>query len=477
MTDFSFYWHDYETWGADPRRDRPSQFAGLRTDVDLNVIGDPLVLYCRPADDVLPHPEACLITGITPQTALAEGVVEADFFAAIHAELARAGTCGAGYNSIRFDDEVTRFGLYRNFFDPYAREWQNGNSRWDLIDTVRLTRALRPDGIQWPVREDGAPSFRLEQLTAENGIAHEGAHDALADVRATIEVARLIREHQPRLYDFAFGHRGKKEAGSLLNWRERTLVLHVSRRIAAELGCISPVVPLVAHPRNRNSIICFDLRHDPEPLLTLDADVLRERLYTPATELEDGEGRVGLKEILLNKCPVVVPVNTLTEQAIKEWRIDMAEAEQRRTRLIGDSTLAKKLAAIYNDSGFPPVADPDLSLYDGFVSDADKRRGEQIRHTPPEQLGALHPLFDDARLTELLFRYRARNWPELLSDAERRRWDEYRRERLKTGEGSGISLEEFRARLQALREGPLNERDTGILEALATWPAQIGISP
>lgn len=146
----SFYWHDYETWGTDPRRDRAVQFAGLRTDLDFNPIGRPLMVYAKPADDMLPQPGACLVTGITPQHARKEGVCEADFFRAVHDELSRPGTCALGYNSIRFDDEFTRYGLYRNFYDPYAREWQNGNSRWDIIDTVRLMRALRRKGSTGP---------------------------------------------------------------------------------------------------------------------------------------------------------------------------------------------------------------------------------------------------------------------------------------------------------------------------------------
>ena len=183
MTANSFYWHDYETWGTDPRRDRPCQFAGQRTDLDLNPIGPPLVIYARPAADILPHPEACLITGLSPQMAAERGLPEAEFAADIARELSRPGTCGVGYNSLRFDDEVTRHLFYRNLRDPYGREWQNGNSRWDLIDTLRLAHALRPTGINWPTGEDGVASFRLEGLTQANGIEHSGAHDALADVR------------------------------------------------------------------------------------------------------------------------------------------------------------------------------------------------------------------------------------------------------------------------------------------------------
>ncbi|MCZ6830365.1 MAG: exodeoxyribonuclease I, partial [Gammaproteobacteria bacterium] len=224
----TFYWHDYETFGIDPSRDRPVQFAGVRTDAKLNIVGEPLMLFSQPARDVLPHPEACLVTGITPQKALAEGVPEVEFIARIHAELARPGTCGVGYNSIRFDDEVTRYPLYRHFYDPYEREYREGNSRWDIIDMVRLTHALRPDGINWPLREDGYPSFRLEQLTDANGIGHEAAHDALSDVYATLAMARLIRDTHPRLYDYVLNNRGKQAVQQQLDIVAMKPVLHVS---------------------------------------------------------------------------------------------------------------------------------------------------------------------------------------------------------------------------------------------------------
>ncbi|MEG0558089.1 MAG: exodeoxyribonuclease I, partial [Comamonas sp.] len=201
----TFFWHDYETFGAQPRYDRPAQFAGIRTDDQLNEIGEPVMWYCQPANDYLPDPQSCLITGITPQRALEDGIPEHEFAALIEAELAQPGTVGVGYNTIRFDDEITRFMFWRNLIDPYAREWQNGCGRWDLLDVVRMVYALRPDGIHWPQKEDGSPSFKLEDLARANGLLHEQAHDALSDVRATIGLARLIRDKQPRLFDFAFG--------------------------------------------------------------------------------------------------------------------------------------------------------------------------------------------------------------------------------------------------------------------------------
>jgi exodeoxyribonuclease-1 len=285
MSEPTIFWHDYETWGVDPRRDRAAQFAGIRTNLDLEEVAEPVMFYCKPTTDFLPHPDAVRITGITPQLCDKEGVIEAEFFGRIQEIFSVPGTCGAGYNSIRFDDEVTRFGFYRNFIDPYAREWQNGNNRWDILDLVRMTHALRPEGINWPTREDdsGLSSFRLEHLTAANNIEQVGAHDALVDVRATIDIARLIKSKQPRLYDYFFNLRIKSNVAPLLNTHvelgKRKTMLHVSGMFPAELGCISPIVPLLVHPVNKNEIICYDLRHDPSDLLAMNVDEIVENLY------------------------------------------------------------------------------------------------------------------------------------------------------------------------------------------------------
>ena len=474
----TFYWHDYETWGADPRRDRAAQFAGLRTDLDFNPVGRPLVIYCAPADDMLPQPGACLVTGITPQKARAEGVCEADFFAAIHDELSRPGTCALGYNSIRFDDEFTRYGLYRNFFDPYAREWQNGNSRWDIIDMVRLAHALRPEGIEWPRNEEGVTSFRLEQLTAANGIEHEGAHDALVDVKATIALAKLVKERQPRLFDFLFGHRDKGWLAQQLAVPVQRPVVHVSDKYPARLGCIAVVAPLAWHPVNRNGVIVYDLRVDPEPLLELSAAEIRRRLYTPAAERAEGEARIPLKMVSVNHAPVVVPLNTLTGEAREKWDLD-EERELRHLQLIRENAalLERKVAEVFRESAFEPSSDPDQSLYDGFLSDHDRRLCERVRATPPQELAGLRPPFEASKLHELLFRYRARNWPETLGREERARWDQYRIQRLTRPDGgSSITLEAYRKELARLSiDVSLTEAQRQVVDALIEWPREIGL--
>lgn len=299
MTAQTFLWHDYETFGAVPRRDRPSQFAAIRTDAALNEIGEPLMIYCKPAPDYLPSPEATLITGITPQLCLERGLPEHEFAAQIERAFSQPGTIGVGYNTIRFDDEVTRFLFWRNLIDPYAREWQNECGRWDLLDVVRLTYALRPDGIQWPKKEDGSQSFKLEDLAKANGLLHESAHDALSDVRATIALARLIRNAQPKLFDFAFALHRKDRVASELGLpavRETAKpFLHVSGMFPAERGCLAVMWPLASHPTNKNELLAWDLAHDPSELRDLDADTVRLRMFTRAAELPEGVVRLPIR--------------------------------------------------------------------------------------------------------------------------------------------------------------------------------------
>jgi exodeoxyribonuclease-1 len=455
MNQNTLYWHDYETSGLDPARDRPVQFAGVRTDEDLNIIGEPLNIMARPAPDSLPHPMSTLITGITPQQALEWGLPEAEFITRILAELSRPGTCGTGYNSLRFDDEVTRNTLYRNLLDPYGREWQNGNSRWDIIDMVRACHDLRPEGIVWPRQTDvDRPSFKLEELSAANGVAHERAHDALSDVYATIAIAKLIREKQPRLYEFLYRLRRKKEVLKYIDLKEMTPLLHSSGMYGSDHGNTRLVVPVAAHPTNRNSIIVFDLAQDPALLLDLGAKTLRERLYTSHEDLPEGTERPALKQLLLNKCPVIAPTSTLNGDAAKRLRIDLiAGMRNRQTLLHARKTIQQKLAKIFEPREFEPVTDPDLMIYaGGFFDDGDKALMNAIHSTDPQELGTGSWGFSDARLAEMLFRYRARNYPETLGSDEQARWLEHCRARLVDGESGHFTFAAFRAEIDQLRQ-------------------------
>lgn len=468
----TFYWHDYETWGRNPALDRPSQFAGLRTDAELNEIGEPLSLFCQPDNDMLPEPEACLITGITPQRAQAEGVPEHEFIRRIHAELAAPGTCGVGYNSLRFDDEFTRHTLYRNFYDPYAREWQNGNSRWDLIDTVRLAAALRPEGMQWPTKDDGAFSFRLEDLTAANGIQHAGAHDALVDVRATVALARKLRQAQPKLWQWVQDNRGKAQASAMLDPAQQRPVLHVSSRFGGDRCCMAMVLPLTWHATNKNSIIVYDLSVDPQPLIDLGVEAIAQRVFTRHDAMPAGMERIPLKQVHINKSPILAPITLLDKAASRRTRIDMNTCTAHLQKLLKARGLGAKVKSVFANQAFTRPDDVDAQLYSGFFADADRRVMQAIREQAPAALAGQTFAFNDARLEALLFRYRARHAPETLSAEEQTDWQQQRLRRLTEAGAGARTLAEVRQRIAALRTPELATDKQAVLDSLETWLQQ-----
>ena len=476
MTLHTFLWHDYETFGAVPRRDRPSQFAAIRTDAELNEIGEPLMIYCKPAPDYLPSPEACLITGITPQQCLAQGIPEHEFAARIEQVFSQPGTIGVGYNTIRFDDEVTRFLFWRNLIDPYAREWQNECGRWDLLDVVRLAYALRPDGIEWPKKEDGSQSFKLEDLARANGLLHESAHDALSDVRATISLARLIREKQPKLFEFAFGlHRKDRVAAELglpATQESAKPFLHVSGMFPAERGCLAVMWPLATHPTNRNELLAWDLACDPGELCDLDVATLRQRLFTRSADLPEGMVRMPIKGVHLNKSPMVVGNRrTLTPAMATRWGIDMELALRHAAIAATLPDMSAIWPQVYER---PKEATPDVDedLYGGFVGNGDRRRLTHLRSLSPAALSSARTGFDDARLEELLFRYRARNFAETLNEEECERWEAHRVARLLEGEGGARNVDALFAEIDTLAE-TADERGEQILGALYEYAEAI----
>ena len=426
-------WYDYETFGANPAWDRPAQFAAIRTDEDLNEIEEPVEIFCRQSDDYLPHPEAVLITGITPQDCQRRGVPERDFIRRINEMFSQPGTCVAGYNSIRFDDEFTRYTLYRNFLDPYAREWQGGNSRWDILDVVRCAYALRPDGIEWPKNDQGKVSFKLEHLTAANGLDHGKAHDAVSDVRATIALARLIKEKQPKLYRYLYQHRSKQALGGLIDASSHKPLMHVSGMYPVEQGCMAVVAPLCWHPTNKNSFIAWDLSVDPTPLYDLTPQQIAERVFTRSADMPEGMERLPLKEIHINKSPVIAPANTLTPDQAERWSIS-GEALRRHLKILRDAgTLSDKMAEVFGNRQFADIADVDARLYDGFFSNADKQAMDEIQNMEGWDLADYPSPFQDDRGEEMLFRYRARNFADTLSEEERERWEQHRTSRLMQG--------------------------------------------
>lgn len=472
----TFLWHDYETFGRDPARDRPVQFASIRTDENLEEIEDGTMIYCRQSPDYLPDPGACMVHGVLPQTANEKGLCEFQFASEVHRLMATPDTCTAGFNSIRFDDEFTRQLLFRNLFDPYSREWRNHNSRWDLIDVVRLARALRPQGIEWPTDADDKPTNRLELITAANGIEHGDAHDALADVRATIAVAKLLKDKQPKLFNYAYQHRNKHWIlGTALNLVKREPILHISGMYPATSGHLSMVMPLAPHPTNANGVLVYDLRHDPQDLINLSADQLRERIFTSSKNLPEGTKRIAIKTVHANRCPVLVPVNTLDEATAKKWQLDRNTCLQHRETLLASKGLLEKLGAVFTRHHQTEAADPDLTLYSGsFASDKDRAAMQKL-HTelntgkPVEY----HNFSFDERFKELSFRLMARNWPDSLDAIDEQRFRALCFERVHQGSDGFRSIEQYRELLAELQNSATTAKEFDTAKQLTVYGDEI----
>lgn len=470
----TLYWHDYETWGAKPSIDKPVQFAGIRTDEQLNIIGEPLDIFCQPSPDMLPHPRACLVTGISPQKALQAGVTEREFMQVIHRELAQPGTCGVGYNTIRFDDEVTRYGLYRNFYDPYEREWKNGNSRWDIIDMVRMTRALRPEGIEWPDHENGTPSFKLEHISAANGLLHESAHDALSDVYATIDVAKLIKTHQPQLFNYLYQLRFKYAVNKLIDIEHCKPLLHVSSMFPASQGCLALVAPLAVHPVNKNGVIVFDLSADPAVLFDLSSEQIRDRVFTAQVDLPKNTDRIPLKVVHLNKSPVLATPKLLDSGIAQRLNIDLSQCEQHWKKLVNHN-LQDKIASVFAGHEYEQPQDPEQMLYSGFLPEQDKMALNEIRCLSGDALAQKNFHFEDQRLPELLFRYRARNFPESLTSAESCRWNQFCLQRITQYHSDGaLTLEQLLQSVDELRtQEELSTAQLQLMEKLVMYSKEL----
>ena len=463
----TFFFYDLETSGLNPREDRIMQFAGIRTDLDLNPIGEPYNILVKLNDDTLPSPDALMVTGITPQETQADGYTEAEFARLLMEEVFVPGTITTGFNSIRFDDEFIRALFWRTFQDPYAWFWRDARSRWDLLDVVRMTRALRPEGIVWPV-VDGKASNRLELLSKENGIDHLKAHDALSDVEALIAVTKLIKEKQPKLYDHMFAYKDKKLVQKLVNLESKQPFVYVSGRYAAEFEKATVAFPLTSG-RNGN-VIVYDLRHDPSQFIGLSNGDLQKKFYASWDERQK-EGFVSLpvKEMQYNRAPAVAPLGVLEQQdGWKRISLDEATIAKHKSVLLSSPGFAENIRSLFEGKPeYKKETDPEARLYDGFVSDVDNVRIEKVRNSNEQQLADLHPEFADERLSGLLLHYKARNYPRSLAEDESIAWEEWRSQHIKA------ALPGFVARLQKIASTTEDESKQFILQELQLWAESI----
>ncbi len=240
--------------------------------------------------------------------------------------------------------------------------------------------------------------------------------------------------------------------------------VHVSGMFGTERGCLALMWPLASHPTNRNELLAWDLSHDPSELADLDLETMRLRLFTRSADLPEGVARLPIKSIHLNKSPMVVGNPKMVEMAAGRWGIDLAQAERHAVTAAGLPDLSERWRSLF-DRPRGPALDVDEDLYGGFVGPADRRRLNQLRALSPQELALARSGFDDARLAELVLRYRARNFPATLSLEEAAHWEALRTARLVEGEDGWLNVDRYFAEIDTLAEDA-DERVEALLGAL-----------
>jgi exodeoxyribonuclease I len=471
----TFFFYDLETSGFSPQNDRIMQFAGQRTDENLNRIGEPVNILVKLNDDVLPSPSALMVTKISPQKTVEEGYTEAEFSKMLVEEYFTPDTVIIGYNSVRFDDVHIQHLLWRNFYPPYDWQWKDGRSRWDLLDVVRMIRALRPEGINWPfiINEETGEKFaanKLELLTKENGILHENAHDAMSDVDGLIDVARLLKEKQPQIFDYLFKMRSKNEVQKLVNLENPKPFVYTSGRFKVEFEKTTVAFP-VAPAKNQN-IIVWDLRFSPEKFINWNEDQILENITADFETRSSNEFEpIAAKILQYNKCPAVAPIGVLTEENQQRLKIDLDEIQKNLDILRKNPHFAENLRSaferrseVFQDKSSAEKPAPEARLFEGFVSKSDDIKIEAVRNSTDRELADFHPDFADERLTDLLLHYKARSFPKSLSSQEKELWEEYRVKNLQK------MMPNFMKEFQEIANNQnLNSQEEYILEEIKLW--------
>jgi len=468
----TYYFYDLETSSANPRSGRIMQFAGQRTDKDLNPVGEPDNVLVKLTGDILPEPDAILVHGITPQKTLEEGLTEAQFAEFFQKKVALADTVFVGFNNIRFDDEFMRRIFYRNFYDPYRWHWEMGRGRWDMLDPIRMMRALRPQGLKWPML-DGKPSVKLELMAKENNLSHDNAHDALSDVIALIELTQKFKEYQPKLFEYLVSMKDKKAVARLVEGGQP--FVYTSGRYSAEHEKTTVVTSLFKHPR-RNSAIVYDLREDPTPWFKKSAKELAEHWTARYdSELE----KIPVKILQYNRCPAIAPLGVLDEDSKKRISLDFDVIKQNQKRIKGQPEFVNKikdaLDIVENKQQTKLQLDStvDQQMYDDFWVREDLAELTKVRATKPSELSVLSTEIKNKRIREMIPLYKGRNFPRKLTEDERKKWEEHVREYMNKG-GDKSPVARFYKRMGEIQKTrKLNNNEKFLLTELQLYVESI----
>ena len=421
----AFVFYDTETTGLETAFDQILQFGAIRTDDDLNEV-ERINVRCRLLPHVVPSPGALLATGIRPAT-LVDPSLPSHYEAIqqIRAKLLEwSPAIIIGYNSLDFDENFLRQALFQTLHPTYLTN-TNGNVRGDVMRMVMATAIYAPNAISVPINDRGRDIFKLDQLAPANGFAHDHAHDAIADVEATIHMARLVRDRAPEIWDTMMGATRKQDVSELIMSEPmfaHTAVYHASPYTYLVTCCGQ-------NPQDNGQLAVFDLAFDPEPYLDNSVEELVGVL--------EGSPKP-IRSIRANAQPILMSSEHLPDSA-KAAGVDGAERQRRVEVIQGNpgfrERVGEALAARYADE--PPSPHVEKRIYDGFPSSSDQALLQQIHEMPWEDRAAVVDQLEDDRLKEFGTRLIYFDQPEALPEAKRAELDDWRARRV-LGEGEDV---------------------------------------
>lgn len=463
-----FSWYDLETSGTSNSQDQIYQFAAIKTDRDLNIIPHTEVnIMCKPRPDVVPHPMAFLTHGIDINQLKMNGMTEFELAAFVHDYmLSSSGNIISGYNNMAFDDIFLRQLMYRNMQPPYEHEYKDGNSRFDAFKYIQMIYAFRPDILEWAKNEDGGVSMKLDAMAQANGIVHENAHDALSDVHATIGITKIVKERNPRSFDFFLNLMDKDLNRSIMSRKQP--LLHVSGIFGRDVRNTSMILPVAIDKGNKNKFLCIDLRQDPTDMLAMSSAEIKKYLFTKRSELPEGHPIVPAIGVQTNNLPVIMDAkSTLSSGLADRLSLDLDACYQNMEKIQGNREFMTTLQNAFLNSKEPPKDAYEQLYSNGFINNNDAR----IRHTLTAVTGnngnrdtfsietesthvAAMRMQDSIRHQELITRSKWGNFyqelieSENFSPAELYQWSKYLVSRLTSNEGhSGLTVDEYASEL------------------------------
>lgn len=418
----TFLFYDLETGDINVETTRVSQFSSIRTDKDFNIIEEKN-FYCEPLLDYIPSPTACAITQVTPfdivemkKTNPEKVLTEYELYSMLNKDFNVEGTCTLGFNTLRYDDEIVRRGFYRNLFPVYDREFKNDCSRFDMFPLIKMFAKLYPESFKVPVINN-RKSFKLEALAKENGfVVNDGAyHDALTDVRATIFLAKKVKETNKNFWDLSMFSKNKNNLFEYITVNKNQPFLLENNYLGAARDFTTYVKVLSTHPIDKNKFIAIDLENE-----NAVNNLLKAKTSDDLKNVYNFK-QSGLIEIECNKFPSIISVNDFEKINVKNPNLSKYQEviEKLNDNKITD-ILYDKYNRPYNNKKVEPNTNPDFHIYSGFPSKTDLFRFSEFHNDL--SIGNLdkyleeHVDFDDPRYGELAKNVIKRNFLNKLTD-------------------------------------------------------------